>query len=45
MGLRHNTLLGDVATLGGVAQYQGIYEQCVVEATFNLPALDGVTHC
>jgi hypothetical protein len=31
----HHTLLGDVAALGGVAQYQDVHEQCVLEAIWE----------
>ena len=35
MNLCHNTLLGDVATLGGVAQDQGVHGQCVLEVIWD----------
>jgi hypothetical protein len=35
MSLHHITLLGDVATLVGVAQDQGIHKQCVLEVFWN----------
>jgi hypothetical protein len=35
MSLRHNTLLGDVATLVGVAQDRGVHGQCVLEVFWD----------
>jgi hypothetical protein len=35
MSLRHSTLLGDVATLVGVAQDQGVHGQCVLEVFWD----------
>ena len=30
-----STLLGDVTTLAGVAQHQGVYEQCVLKVVWD----------
>jgi hypothetical protein len=38
MNLRHNTFLGDVATLGGVAQDQGVNIQYVLEVFWDICA-------
>jgi hypothetical protein len=35
MSLRHNTLLGDVATVVGVSQDQGVHGQCVLEVFWD----------
>jgi hypothetical protein len=35
MNLRHNTLFGDVTTLVGVAQDQGVHGQCVLEVFWD----------
>ena len=38
MSLCHNTLLKDVATLVGAAQYQGVNIQCVLEVFWDICA-------
>ena len=35
ISLRLSTLLGDVVTLVGVAQYQGVHGQCVLQVFWN----------